>query len=114
MNDTPEQLGTSAANTAARAAITYLNEHNLEVESGALAACLNSWIKIKLPEALHDAKEAIDAHMYAAAETTFRATMALAGIEAAKEAGFPKAAFSPPIKHDSGFLGIDLERAISK
>lgn len=84
-------LGKVAAEVAMGAAILYLKQHNLDADTGALAECLRTWCRIKLPEALRDAKEAIAAHMPQAAEATFRATMALAGIEAAKEAGFPAA-----------------------
>ena len=42
-------------------------------------------IKARLPKALADAKEALDAHMEAQAEQTFAAEMILAGIDAANE-----------------------------
>lgn len=75
---------------AVRAAVEYLRVHNLTAQDAALTACLRSWLKIKLPEALRDAKEAFDCHMGQVAEATFALTIAQAGIEAAKEAGQPK------------------------
>jgi len=79
-----------AATIAARSAGRYLERHNLKAESPeSLAESLRAMVKIRLPEALRDAKEALDCHMDKAAEATFAATMAEAGIDAAKEAGFP-------------------------
>ncbi len=74
---------------ASRAAGEYLRVHKLQADPGALAACLRSWLKIKLPEALAAAKQALDCQMHQAAEMTFALTIAEAGIEAAKEAGLP-------------------------
>ena len=85
-----DQLADVAVQIAAQAARQYLSRHNLRADPSALRATLASWIKIKLPEALKDAREALDAGMGSVAESTFKATMASAGIEAAKEAGFPK------------------------
>ena len=69
----------------------YLSQHNLVASKEALTACVVSWTKIKLPEALRDAKEALASPLTERyAEATFKASMVLAGIEAAKEAGFPK------------------------
>jgi hypothetical protein len=49
-----------------------------------------SWCKAKLPEALADAKQADEIGMTQWADRTFATTIALAGIEAAKEAGMPR------------------------
>jgi len=84
-------LGDVAIEIATRGAWEYLRVHQLQADPEALAECLRSWCKIKLPLALKDAKDAIDAHMPQVAEATFAATMVQAGIEAAKEAGFPQA-----------------------
>ena len=88
---TMESLGAGAAEVAMRAAVEYLCEHKLTADPEALVECLRSWIKIKLPEALRDAKDALDCGpgMRMIAERTFNASMALAGIEAAKEACNP-------------------------
>jgi hypothetical protein len=68
----------------------YLSRNNLKVVSPeALAECLHSWVKIKLPEALRDAKEALACNMGKVAEVTFASSMIQAGIEAAKEASIP-------------------------
>ena len=87
MGHSIDSLGTLAAETAARAAGVYLRQHKMTYDIDALSACLKSWCKAKLIEALHDAKEAFDAGMGQMAEMTFKATMAEAGIEAAKECG---------------------------
>ena len=79
-------LGKVAAEIATKAAIEWLECHNLKAEPQTLAGCLSDNCKTRLPEALHDAKEALDAGMDKVTEATFKAAMALAGIEAAKEA----------------------------
>ena len=83
------KLGQAAADTAMRAAVSYIKHHNLKADVDALLSCVRAHMKALLGEALFDAKAAIDAHMPQVAETTFLATMAKAGIEAAKEAGQP-------------------------
>lgn len=85
-----DQLGTIAANVAMKAFAEYVKAHNLKVlDYDAATACLRSWCRIMLPRALDDAKEALDCGMTQIAEATFKATMAQAGIEAAKEAAWP-------------------------
>ncbi len=59
--------------------------HKFDVSDEAFCECLKSWLKIQLPIALKDAKDAVDAGMYDVANQTFIASMAIAGIEAAKE-----------------------------
>jgi hypothetical protein len=83
-----ETLGEQTLHIAAQAALRYLETHNLTADPDALASCLTSWVRAKLPEALRDAKEAVDAGLSEYGELTYKATIALAGIEAAKEAGF--------------------------
>lgn len=80
-----------AVRIATRAAVAYLDAHGLKADDEALANSLKAMCKIRLPAALHDANEAIQCGMASVAEHTFRASMALAGIEAAKEAGYPAA-----------------------
>jgi len=84
-----ETLGERTCEIAAQAAMRYLETHNLTADPDALASCLTSRVRAKLPEALRDAEEAIDAGLSDYGELTYKATIALAGIEAAKEAGFP-------------------------
>ena len=84
-----DSLGSIFADTAMRAAVEYLRVHSLKADVDALLECLRSWCRIKLDEALRDAKEAIACNMMQVAMATFKATAAQAGIEAAKEAGFP-------------------------
>jgi len=83
-----ETLGERTFEIATQAAMRYLETHELTAEPDALASCLSSWVRAKLPEALRDAKEALDAGLTEYAELAYKATIVLAGIEAAKEAGF--------------------------
>jgi len=90
-----------AATIAARSASRYLERHNLKAESPeSLAESLRAMVKFRLPEALRDAKEALDCGMGKVAEATFATTMALAGIEAAKEAGFPAEGLRTGIEYE--------------
>ena len=84
-----ETLGERTLEIATQAAMCYLETHNLTADLDVVASCLASWVRAKLPEALRDAKEALDAGLTEYAELTYNATIVLAGIEAAKEAGFP-------------------------
>ena len=84
-----DSLGDLGAKTAMRSAANYLHQHKMTANVDALLECLRSWCKIQLPRALDDAKKAADCGMDEAAIATFTASMAIAGIEAAKEAGFP-------------------------
>lgn len=86
-----EEFGKIAADAAMRAAAAYLQQHGLKADVDALTECIRSWVRIKLPHALHAAKEAFETGMDKAGEATFLAEMALAGIEAAKECGLPPA-----------------------
>ena len=83
-----ETFSEQTLHIAAQAAMRYLETHNLWADPDALASCLASWVRAKLPEALRDAKEALDAGLAEYAGMTYEATIVLAGIEAAKEAGF--------------------------
>lgn len=74
---------------AMRGAKEYLDRHGLTAEPEALRECLKSWLKLQMPVALRDAREAFACHMDKVAEATFAASMVQAGIEAAKEAGYP-------------------------
>ena len=56
-----ETLASVAVSTALKSAIRYMDVHNLDAAPEALSACIRSWVKIKLPEALRDAKQALDA-----------------------------------------------------
>lgn len=78
-----------AMRIAVKGATEYLEQHKLKANTAALAECLESWVKAKLPEALHDAKEAMSCGMDGIASMTFGASMIQAGIEAAKEASIP-------------------------
>lgn len=89
MTESIDNLGAVAANAAMRASLEYLKAHNLKAEAGPLAECLRSHVKFRFPLALKDALEALECGMAKVAQSTFLASMALAGIEAAKEAGLP-------------------------
>lgn len=81
-----DDLGTLAAEVAMRSAAEYVRVNNLRVHDyDAAAECIRAHCKARLSDALRDAKEALDCGMMQVAQATFKATMALAGIEAAKE-----------------------------
>lgn len=86
---TLDTLGTVAVGIAWKGARRYLAHEGRYtpalVNSKALQDALARHVKAKLPEALQDAKEALECGMAQAAEHTFAASMALAGIAAAKE-----------------------------
>ena len=86
MNPATERLTVVATQIAAEGARRYLAAHNLRTDTGTLARFLAFWVKQQLPAALADAKKALDCGMDKAAESTFAASMILAGIEAAKVA----------------------------
>jgi hypothetical protein len=86
---TAQSLADVAISCVLAGAREYLAKHKLTATPDALSACCRSWAKIKLGEALNDAKEAMACGMPQAAEMTFKASMVQAGIEAAKEAGCP-------------------------
>jgi hypothetical protein len=83
------ELAATACRIASQGAIEYLRVHGLTADMTALSECIRSWVKIKLPDALGDAREALACGMGHVAEQTFAASMMLAGIEAAKEASNP-------------------------
>ena len=91
MSEKTDALAQGAIKIAAHGAAMYLQKNGLRADAAALAECLKSWVLAKLPEALADAKKALDCHMDTAAAQTFAATMLQAGIEAAKEASTLKA-----------------------
>lgn len=92
MNSITDQLIQVAANTAMKAAAEYIHKNHLSYEIDSLLACLRANVKARFQEALVESKQALDcnSNMALVAEQTFLATMALAGIDAAKEACFPK------------------------
>lgn len=86
--DAMTNLVDRAATIAIRAARAWAESHPeavVDLRGALFAECLRANLKIRLPEALRDAREAIDAGMGAIADTTFAASVALAGVDAAKE-----------------------------
>jgi hypothetical protein len=75
----------AAKHIACWGARTFLEASGDNVETDVLARAIMAKIKTVLPEALEDAKEAFAVGMNNAAVETFRASIALAGVEAAKE-----------------------------
>jgi hypothetical protein len=89
--ETEMNLGEIAVKTAAESAVVWMNQNNAKPEStDSFCESIKAMVKIRLPEALKDAKDAFDANMGACAEQTFIASMRLAGIEAAKECAIPR------------------------
>lgn len=78
-------LADAAVMIAARGAAEYIRKHwhGLPPQSD-LLPLLKEEVKAAIPQALDDAKQALEAHMTEAAEQTFAASMVIAGIAAAK------------------------------
>lgn len=87
--DSIDTFARAAADIAMRAAIEYAREHDLEVvalqHAESLCAAIRRHVQAAVGPALADARLALEAGMGWAAEQTFRASIALAGVEAAKE-----------------------------
>jgi hypothetical protein len=80
-----DALGTIAATTGMRAAADYLRLNGVTVaDFQAATNVIREEIKAALDGALRDAKAALDANMRLAAEASFRASMAEAGIKAGR------------------------------
>jgi len=87
MNDTT-QLIEAGVTIAADGARQYFQQHQQHPASPeAFTACVVAAVKSILPSAMFDAKAAIEANLPDYATATFKASMILAGIEAAKECG---------------------------
>ena len=85
MATTTDTLGARAGTYVMDGAREYLRSHNLTIHNYATAAeSLKAAARVALPEAIADAKAALDAHMPDIATATFAATLRLAGIDAAK------------------------------
>jgi hypothetical protein len=84
------QLAERIVLVAQESAEIYLKTHYLHADRAVLFECVKSWCRVKLPEALADAKQAYEIGMNQWGQKAFFATFIQAGIEAAKEAGFPK------------------------
>lgn len=79
------QLGTVAAEVMMRAFADYARSHAITItDYDAACELLRSRVRVYLPIALADAKEAMDCGMTQVAEATFKATLMQAGIEAAQ------------------------------
>ncbi len=74
---------------AYRGATEWLEANRHEADEASLIECVKSWCRIKFPVAVKDARQAYEAGHLDAAILTFDASMVQAGIEAAKEAGWP-------------------------
>lgn len=85
-----DTLGQMAAKVATDAALTYLERHKALtlVNCDALSEHLRRCCRAALPQALADAKAALDCGMREAAIATFKASMVIAGIAAAKTVHF--------------------------
>src|SRR5438034_1295238 len=83
-----DNLGTVCVKIGYIAARAYLDRHGLKADEDALIACVKSHCKAVVRQAADDAREAFACGMDKIAEETFKASMILAGVEAAKEAGF--------------------------
>lgn len=88
-NQNAQDLADYGIGCAFRAAYEYMRVHGLTAEINTLTKHVLICVRIRIAEATKDAKAAMDCGMVQAAIATFGASMALAGIEAAKEAGIP-------------------------
>lgn len=86
-----ETLAKVACAMVARGAAEYLTKHNLIADPETLSALCRQWCKRQLPLAIAEFAEAAACHMEQVGESTFKATMILAGISAAKDAMASKA-----------------------
>ena len=88
MNDaTTHGLVDAAMKAALRGAREWLDKHTeAKVDWATLCECLKANVKIRWQGAMYDAQQAMACGMTQIAQATFAATMALAGIDAAKEA----------------------------
>lgn len=83
---TEDKIGSIAADVATRSFIAYANRHKLRIDDSYRAADLvRSHAVSAVPQALADARQAVEANMMDAATATFKASFAVAGIAAAKE-----------------------------
>lgn len=81
-----DSLGTLAANQAMKAAADWFRQNKMvEIDYQRATDLIREHARRALPQALADAKDAIDARMSSAASATFSASFRLAGINAAKE-----------------------------
>lgn len=94
MNPTA-QLADAALRIAARGAREYMHQRNLDADAGTLFECVKAHIRTALPEALEDARQAIECNMGQVAEQLFATSMLQAGIEAAKECAMPVKSLAP-------------------
>ena len=79
------QLFQQACEVAAKYAAEYVRRHNLTAPTDALSESVIANVRVQLPQAIQDAKDAAEIGMRDVASSTFAASMALAGIKAAKE-----------------------------
>lgn len=81
-----DELARNAIGIATNGAVKYLQAHNLRPRSSdELVAAIKREVEKALPEALEDAKAALDIGMKDVGALTFSASMVNAGIAAAKE-----------------------------
>lgn len=86
-NDGIERLARGAAAVAMRAAVAYAREQGADMtgKEDALVEALKRHVTAAVDPALTDARAALECGMAWAAQATFSASMAVAGIAAAKE-----------------------------
>jgi hypothetical protein len=89
-NTAIEALGTKAANMAITASVRWLQTQGwtidqIRAKAAYLSVALKSVVHAALDVAMNDAREAMACGMVDAAQATFAATMAIAGIDAAKQ-----------------------------
>lgn len=88
-HDSVSALADAALTIAIRCSQEYMQRNRLTADPAALRECLAANVKLRLPEAIRDAREAFACHMQQVGVATFSATLTLAGIDAAKECALP-------------------------
>lgn len=94
MNPT-QALADAALRIAARGAKEFMHQRNLDADPAALIECIRACVKLHLPAALEDARQALACNMGQVAEATFATSMLQAGIDAAKECAMPRKDLAP-------------------
>lgn len=107
-----QELGEASLRMVYGAAKLYLTTQHLTADPERLAVCCKAQLKVALPEALADAREALVCHNPQLAETTFKASLVIAGIEAAKAAVAEEQAQRPAEESGRNPPEISLRRSL--
>jgi hypothetical protein len=102
-----DTLADAALEIAVKAAARHIKRNHLHVSDSCLCENLKVQIKAALPGALADAQAALACGMIAVAEQTFAASIALAGVEAAKRSVTSPPEPKPELEPIRRLTGVD-------